>query len=156
MLKNLCDFLDSHKTRYTTVHHSQAFTAQEIAESAHVQSRDFAKTVIVKLDGKLAMVVLPASEKVDTDLLGSVSGSKKAEIAGENEFQSHFPKCEIGAMPPFGNLFEMDVYVEEKMAANDNVVFNAGTHTELVQMSMKDFLDLIHPKIVRISKSNVC
>lgn len=153
MLKTLCDFLDSHNIRYVTLHHSQAYTAQEVAQSAHIHGVEFAKTVIVRLDGKLAMAVLPAPEKIDLELLSAAAHVKEAELATENEFQGRFPKCEVGAMPPFGNLFDMDVYLEEEMTSNERMTFNAGTHTELVQMSVKDFLDLVNPKLTRISRS---
>lgn len=153
MLKKLCDYLDKHNIRYLTMRHSPAITAQEIAEAAHIHGQEFAKTVIVNLDGNLVMAVLPASEKLDTDLLLTASHSKKAELAGESEFQNRFPECEVGAMPPFGNLFDMDVYIEESMTSSNNITFNAGTHTELIQMSMEDFLNLLQPRVVRICKS---
>jgi Ala-tRNA(Pro) deacylase len=153
MLKKLCDYLDKHNIRYLTMRHSPAITAQEIAEAAHIHGQEFAKTVIVNLDGNLVMAVLPASEKLDTDLLLTASHGKKAELAGESEFQNRFPECEVGAMPPFGNLFDMDVYIEESMTSNNNITFNAGTHTELIQMSMEDFLNLLQPRVVRMCKS---
>jgi len=155
MLKTLSEFLDNHHVRYITLHHSTAYTAQEIAQAAHIHGREFAKTVIVKIDGKIAMTVLPAPEKLDTDLLAAVCAAKKVELAGENEFQSRFPRCEVGAMPPFGNLYDMDVYLEEEITTHDKMTFNAGTHTELVQMAVKDFISLVNPKIVRISASYV-
>ncbi len=153
MLKTLCDFLDNHNIRYLTMRHSPAITAQEVAEAAHIHGNEFAKTVIVNLDGKLVMAVLPASEKLDTELLATASQAKKAELANENEFKERFSDCEVGAMPPFGNLFDMDVYLEEGMTKNNKITFNAGNHTELIQMSMKDFQDILQPMVVRICKS---
>lgn len=153
MLKTLCEFLDSHNIRYVTMHHSRAYTAQEVAQSAHVHGSEFAKTVIVSLDGKLAMAVLSAPEKIDLDLLAAACDAKEARLATEDEFQESFPECETGAMPPFGNLFNMDVYLEEEMASNEKITFNAGTHTELIRMSVRDFLSLVKPKITRISTS---
>jgi len=153
MLKTLCEFLDSHHIRYLTIRHSLAYTAQEIAAAAHVHGRDFAKTVIVRLDGKLAMAVLPAPEKLDTELLAAAAQAGEAALADEDEFRDRFPQCEPGAMPPFGNLFDMPVYVEEKLASCDSIIFNAGSHMELVQMSFGDFNDLVRPDIVRISAS---
>ncbi|MEJ2760339.1 MAG: YbaK/EbsC family protein [Gammaproteobacteria bacterium] len=153
MLKTLCDFLDGHNIRYLSMRHSLAYTAQEIAASAHVHGQEFAKTVIVNIDGELAMAVLPAPEKLDPDLLAAAAGAKEVALADENEFQGRFPKCEPGAMPPFGNLFDMKVYVEEKLAANDKITFNAGTHTELIQMSFRDYRDLVQPEIVRLCRS---
>ena len=153
MLKTLTDFLDSHHIRYLTIHHSIAYTAQEIAGSVHIHGREFAKSVIVNLDGKMVIAVIPATEKLDTELLAGAADARKVEIAAEDEFEGHFPKCETGAMPPFGNLFDMDVYLEEEMTSNDRITFNAGSHTELIQMSMRDFVDLVKPKVVRMYKS---
>jgi Ala-tRNA(Pro) deacylase len=155
MLKTLSEFLNSHHVRYITLYHSTAHTAQEIAQAAHIHGREFAKTVIVKIDGKLAMAVLPAPEKLDTDLLAGICAAKKVELAGENEFQGRFPRCEIGAMPPFGNFFDMNVYLEEEIVSHDRMTFNAGTHTELVQMPVKDYLEIVQPKVARLCKSYV-
>jgi len=151
MLKKLLDYLDKHQIRYVSMHHSSAYTAQEVAASAHVHGGDFAKTVIVKCDGELAMAVLPAPERIDTELLQSASGSKRVELATENEFKDRFVECEVGAMPPFGNLFGMETYLEEEMINNDRIIFNAGSHTELVQLSLKDYLSLVNPEVARIS-----
>jgi len=153
MLKTLCDFLDGHNIRYLSMRHSLAYTAQEIAAAAHVHGKEFAKTVIVRIDGELAMAVLPATEKLDPDLLAAAVQAGEVALAGEDEFQGRFPKCEPGAMPPFGNLFDMKVYAEEKLAANETITFNAGSHTELIQMSFRDYRDLVQPEIVRLSKS---
>jgi Ala-tRNA(Pro) deacylase len=153
MLKILCDFLDKHHIRYLTIRHSLAYTAQEIAETAHVHGQEFAKTVIVKVGGELAMAVLPAPDKLDLELMEGAIHTKQVVIANENEFQKSFPDCDIGAMPPFGNLFGMKVYVEEKLTANEKITFNAGSHTELIQMSYSDFRDLVKPVIVRISRA---
>jgi len=153
MLKTLCDFLDKHQIRYLIIRHSMAYTAQEIAAAAHVHGREFAKTVVVNVDGELAMAVLPAPDKLDSELLAGAIHAKEVAPADENEFQKSFPECEIGAMPPFGNLFGMRVYAEEKLTANEKITFNAGSHTELIQMSFSDFRDLVKPEIVRISRS---
>jgi Ala-tRNA(Pro) deacylase len=150
-LEKLREFLDSHKVKYIVISHSQAYTAQETAQAAHVRGREFAKTTIVKLDGKMAMAVLPASEKVDLGLLAAAAGAKKAELAAEVEFQGRFSECEVGAMPPFGNLYGMDVYVEEGITEDEKITFNAGSHTEAVQLSLKDYTSLVKPKVVRMS-----
>ena len=155
MLKTLTDYLDSHNIRYLTMHHSIAYTAQEIAGSVHIHGREFAKSVIAKLDDEMVIAVLPATEKLDMELLAGATDARKVELAAEHEFEGRFPKCETGAMPPFGNLFDMDVYLDEEMTSNDRISFNAGSHTELIQMSMKDFIDLVKPKVVRMSKSYV-
>jgi Ala-tRNA(Pro) deacylase len=128
-----------------------AFTSQEIAASAHISGNEMAKTVMLKVDGRLAMAVLPASYKVNFGILSDVVGSKNIELASEQEFQFRFPDCEVGAMPPFGNLWNMNVYVSERLGFNKDIVFNAGSHTELIRMSYKDFEQLVRPKVVNYS-----
>lgn len=152
--KKLKEFLDEHQIKYTTIRHSQAFTAQEIAHSVHISGKDVAKTVIVKVDGKLAMVVLPASEQVVFSFLKDVTGADDVELATEQEFRDRFVGCEVGAMPPFGNLFGMDVYASESLAEHDEIAFNAGSHTELVRMRYDDYERLVRPKVVRLSYSD--
>jgi Ala-tRNA(Pro) deacylase len=146
--KKLKDFLDSQKVRYVTITHSPAYTAQEVAASAHVSGKDVAKTVIVKLDGKTAMAVLPANRKIVLQDLRDVTGADRVRFATEDEFQSLFPECETGAMPPFGNLYGMDVYVAPDLAEEDEIAFNAGSHTELIKMAYRDFERLVKPKVM--------
>ena len=151
VLKTLRDFLDRHHVRYVVMSHSPAYTAQETAQAAHIHGEQFAKTTIVKLDGELAMAVLPATQKVDLKLLAAAAGAAKSEVANEAEFRGRFAECELGAMPPCGNLFAMPVYVEEALTREKNIAFNAGTHSELVQMAMADFVDLVKPRLARIA-----
>lgn len=150
-VKQLKDFLDKNKVRYQTISHSTAYTAQQIAASAHIPGKELAKTVMVKIGDKMAMTVLPASYKVDFDLLNEVVGTEKVELATEREFKDLFPECEIGAMPPFGNLYDMDVYVAESLLEDEEISFNAGSHTELIRLSMKDYAKLVKPKVLRFS-----
>jgi len=150
-VKRLKEFLDGHNVKYVTISHSRAFTAQETATSAHIPGKELAKTVMVKIDGKMAMAVLPASYKVDFDLLKKATGSSKVEIAGEKEFKDLFPGCEVGAMPPFGNLYGMDVFVARSLAEDEEIAFNAGSHRELVKMAYKDFERLVKPKVMEFS-----
>jgi Ala-tRNA(Pro) deacylase len=150
-VRKLKEYLDSQGVKYVTVSHSVAYTAQEIAARSHVRGKQLAKTVIVKLDGKMAMAVLPANYKVDFDLLKDASGANETELATEREFKDLFPDCELGAMPPFGNLYKMDVYVAKTLAQDDEIAFNAGTHSELLKLPYGDFERLVEPKVVRIS-----
>jgi Ala-tRNA(Pro) deacylase len=150
-VKKLKDFLDSQGVKYISITHSPAYTAQEIAACAHIHGKDLAKTVMVKADGKLAMAVVPASHKVRLDHLRSMVGARDLELASELEFKDRFPDCDIGAMPPFGNLYGMEVYVSETLSQDKDIAFNAGSHTELVQLPYKDFERLAHPKVARIS-----
>ena len=144
--KALKKFLDSHNIKYVSIAHSTAYTAQEIAASAHVPGKEMAKTVMVRLDGTMAMAVLAASDKVDFGLLKTAAGARQAELASELEFKDIFPGCEIGAMPPFGNLYDMNVYAEKRLAEDEEIVFNAGSHTELVRLPYADFVRLVQPK----------
>jgi len=147
-VKKLRDFLDGQNVKYLTLTHSPAYTAQEIAASAHVSGKDMAKTVIVKLDGKTAMAVLPAHRKIVLQDLRDVTGADKVRFATEEEFQQLFPDCETGAMPPFGNLYGMDVYVAPELTEEEEILFNAGSHTELMKMAYEDFERLAKPKVM--------
>ena len=150
-VQKLKEFLDSHNIKYVVISHSRAFTAQETAASAHVPVKELAKTVMVKMNGKMAMAVLPASCKVDFDLLKKDTGAATIEIANEKEFKDLFPDCEIGAMPPFGNLYGMEVFVTNSLTEDREIAFNAGSHRELVKLAYKDFERLVKPKIVKFS-----
>ncbi len=146
--KKLKEFLDRNKVKYVAISHSPSYTAQEIAASAHVPGREMAKTVIVKVDGRMAMAVLPAPHKVDFKLLKNALGASSVELATEKEFSDRFPECEPGAMPPFGNLYDMDVYVAQKLTEDEEIAFNAGSHTELFKLSYADFAKLVKPKVL--------
>ena len=150
----LKEFLDSHGVRYVAISHSTAYTAQEIAASAHVRGKEMAKTVIVRIDGKLAMAVLPASPQVAVERLREATGAKQVEIATEPDFREAFPECELGAMPPFGNLYGMDVYVDPRLSEDREIVFNAGSHRELMRVSYADFERLVQPKVVALARTN--
>ncbi len=145
----LQEFLDRNQVKYISIKHSPAFTAQEIAASAHIPGQEVAKTVVVKLDGELALVVLPAPEMVRMEHLKAETGAQRVELASEEEFRDRFPDCEVGAMPPFGNLYGMDTYVEKSLTGDEEIAFNGGTHTELVKMAFSDYRSLAQPKILR-------
>ena len=150
-VKKLKEFLDKNKVKYVTIDHSIAYTAQEIAESAHVSSKELAKVVIVKLDGKFCMVVIPAYLKVNLNTLKGETDAKEAELATESEFQSLFPGCDLGAMPPFGNLYDIDVYASDELAQQKHIAFNAGTHSELIKLEYSDFEKLVNPNKISLS-----
>ncbi len=151
-VKRLKEYLDSHDVRYVSFSHSPAYTAQEIARAAHVPGQEMAKTVMVRLDDELVMVVMPAPEKIRFDLLQEASGAAHVELAREKDFVRLFPGCELGAMPPFGNLYEIPVIVDEALAEDDEICFNAGTHTELIRMSYLDFDVLVKPSVMRLAE----
>jgi len=147
-------YLEENHVKYVTVSHSPAFTAQEIAASAHVPGKDLAKTVMVKLDGRMAMVVLAAPDKVSSARLREITGARDVELATEREFAELFPRCEVGAMPPFGNLWGMEVFADSRLCDDETIIFNAGSHTELVKLAYADYERLVHPKIAALSTRN--
>jgi Ala-tRNA(Pro) deacylase len=152
--QKLKEFLDSNKIKYVSIKHSSAYTAQEIAANAHIPGKDLAKTVIIKINGKMAMAVLPASYKVSFDHLKDALGVSEVRLAYEQEFMDKFPDCEVGAMPPFGNIYGMDVYVAESLAEDEEIAFNACNHTELIKMNFSDFEKLVKPKRIKFSVLN--
>ena len=152
-LTKLREFLDSHNIRYLIFSHSLAYTAQGIAALTHISGKELAKTVIVRIDGDLAMAVVPASRYVDLSLLKRAVGAQAVELASEQEFKDKFPDCEAGAMPPFGNLYGMAVYADESLTSNQEITFNAGTHRELVRMDWVDLVRLVEPRIVQITNA---
>ncbi|HUD66003.1 MAG TPA: YbaK/EbsC family protein [Candidatus Sulfotelmatobacter sp.] len=150
-LTKLREFLDSRNVKYLVISHSVAYTAQGIAALVHLSGKKLAKTVIVKIDGVLAMAVVPASLHVDLDLLRTAAGAGAVEVATEQEFKDAFPECETGAMPPFGNLYDMPVYADASLAENEEITFNAGTHRELMRMGWRDLTRLVNPQIVNLT-----
>ena len=147
----LKEFLDSQGVRYVIITHSPAYTAQQIAQSAHIPGKELAKTVITIIDGKMTMAVLPASYAVDFDYFRKEIGAKKIELATEEQFKDKFPDCEIGFMPPFGNLYGMEVYVDQHLTKDKEISFNAGNHMELFRLSYQDFERLVKPRVVKFA-----
>jgi len=150
-VKKLKDFLSSHNIKYVTISHSPAYTAQEIAALSHISGKDMAKTVIVNIDNETVMLVLQASCGVDFDLLKKNVGADTIELASEQEFKNMFQGCETGAMPPFGNLYGMKVYVEERLTKDGEISFNAGSHTELIKMAYKDYENVVKPEVFKFA-----
>ena len=145
------EFLDANNVKYITINHSRAFTAQETAQSAHIQVKDMVKTVVIKINNKMVLAVLPSSLKIDFDLLKQAVGYNDVVLADEREFKNLFPACEVGAMPPFGNLYNMEVFVDKHLTKDREIAFNAGTHRELIRMAYKDFERLVKPKVIKFS-----
>ena len=153
-LTRLTEFLDHHKVKYVVISHSVAYTAQGIAALTHIYGKELAKTVIVKLDGSLAIAVLPASSQVDLSRLKTVTGAN-AGLASEQEFKDKFPDCQTGAMPPFGNLYDMPVFADESLTRDKEIAFNAGSHLELIRMTWDDFQKLVKPRIERFATGRI-
>ncbi len=149
--RKLKEFLDSHKIKYVAISHSPAYTAQEIAAAAHIKGRSLAKTVMIKVGDKMAMAVLPAECYVDFDLLQEVTGTDQVKLASEKEFKDLFPDCDVGAMPPFGNLYGLEVYAAESLAKNEEIAFNAGSHSEIIKLAYKDFENLVKPQTAQFT-----
>ena len=145
------DFLDTNHIHYNTIIHPTSYTAQGTAAYAHVSGNEMAKTVMVKLDNQLAMAVLPASYQIDLSALKRLTKSKSVCLASESEFEMKFPDCDLGAMPPFGNLYGVPVFVEERLKEDRDIAFNAGTHNELMRMRYDDFERVVNPIVGRFS-----
>jgi Ala-tRNA(Pro) deacylase len=147
--ERLRQYLDDNHVKYVVVRHSIAYTAQETAAAAHIRGDAMAKTVIVRIDGRLAMVVVPATELADLQALRALTGAEVVELVPEDEFRAHFADCEPGAMPPFGNLYGMEVFVSDSLGEAEQIAFNAGTHRELIQLSYREFARLARPLVLR-------
>ena len=150
-VEKLKAFLDQNQVRYVVIRHSKAYTSQEIAASVHVSGKEFAKTVMIEIDGKMAMAVLPANYQIDFSLLREIFSEREIKLASEAEFIKLFPDCEPGAMPPFGNLYGMEVFVAETLTVDKEIAFNAGSHIEIIRMSYEDFERLVRPKVFKFS-----
>lgn len=150
-LEKLKEFLDSRNVKYVIISHSPAYTAAGIAALTHIPGKELAKTVMVKIDGALAMAVVSASQHVDLALLKAATFAKNVSLATENEFKESFPDCELGAMPPFGNLYGMPVFADETLARDKEIAFNAGSHRELVRIAWQDFERLVQPRVLEIA-----
>jgi Ala-tRNA(Pro) deacylase len=151
ILAKLSEYLDRHHVRYEVLSHRQVFTAQETAQAQHVHGREMAKVVIVRSGSEFAMIVLPAPSRVDIERAGAVMNKPDLALATEDQFASLFPGCEPGAMPPFGNLYGLPVWVDRPLTRDEHIVFNAGTHTQTVRMRYGDFAQLVHPNVAALA-----
>ena len=143
-------FLDQRHIEYSLISHPRTFTARATAQSAHIPWHELAKTVVVRIDGIPAMVVQAADEQVSFRRLKNATGAATVQLAKENEIGRMFPDCELGAMPPFGSFYNMDVYVSEALTEDEEIAFNAGSHTELIKLAYRDFEELEHPNVVAV------
>jgi Ala-tRNA(Pro) deacylase len=149
--RKLKEFLDRQAVKYLKIAHSPTYTAREVAQSLHIKGHKVAKTVIVLIEGKMAMAVIPGNRSIDFDYFRKEIGAKKIELASEGQFKDIFPDCEIGAMPPFGNLYGMEVYVDQHLTDDEDIFFNACSHSELIRISYQDFERLVKPMVVRLT-----
>lgn len=146
--RRLHNLLSEHHVPYSTLNHERTITAHETAAAAHIDKQLFAKTVMLKVDGRLAMMVMPAAYRVDLTRLSLALGGLTVELAEESEFHHAFPDCELGAMPPFGHLYGMPVYVDSRLARQPEIAFNAGTHTQALCMPYPEFERLAKPELL--------
>jgi len=151
-IQKLKRFLDDNGIKYVSIQHSAAYTAQEVAALAHIPGEELAKTVMVKIDGNLSMAVVPASHQVDFERLREAAGAEQVELASEDEFKGCFPACDVGAMPPFGNLYDMTVYCSNALSEDLEIAFSAGSHSELIRLAYADYEQLVQPEVASFSK----
>ena len=152
ILKKLKESLDEARVPYEVYDHALAYTAQEIAQRQHIPGREMAKVVILKADGAYVMTVLPASRLISLPKVRVALGAKEIRLATESEFLSLFPGCEIGAMPPFGNLFGLPVYVDPELEKDKCIYFNAGNHVQTVKVRYEDFKAVVQPIVVPLTE----
>jgi Ala-tRNA(Pro) deacylase len=152
-ISSVSRYLDEQHVPYRVLPHAPAFTARSIAAAAHVPDHEMIKTVMALVDGRMVMAVLTAEERLDLDGLRRAAGAKSVTIASEYEFARLFQDCEPGAMPPFGNLYGVEVYADDALREDDGeIVFNAGTHDAAVRVAYRDFERLVHPKVSSITQ----
>jgi Ala-tRNA(Pro) deacylase len=149
----LKQYLHDNRVEYDVLSHARTYTAQDTAQAAHVPGNEVAKSVVVKADDRFVLVVLPAPRKVGLERLNEILDARNVRIAEESEFTSLFPGCEVGAMPPFGNLYGLDVYVDESLTQDEEIIFNACTHVEAIRMKYKDFERIANPKVATFASS---
>jgi len=148
--KRLINCLKENKAHYEILHHPEAVTAQRIAQAEHVKGRHHAKVVMAKSGDQHLMIVLPADHQIDLEKAEKTIG-KGVSLGKEQEFKSLFSDCAIGAMPPFGNLYNLPTYVDKHLAEQDYIVFEAGTHTDAIKMSYRDYEKIVKPKVADLS-----
>ena len=153
LCSRLYNFLDQRDSHYTTLHHDRTITADETAEAVDIGRQHFAKTVMIQTDGGLAMLVMPATYRIELTRLSRALGGGSVELADEDDFRDAFPDCELGAMPPFGNLYGLPVFVDSRLAQQDEIAFNAGSHTDVVRMPYPEFERLAQPQTLWLAQA---
>lgn len=152
MARKLKEYLDENKVPYNVSMHQEVYTAQEVAAAVHVKGKELVKVVIIKTKDKYVMAVLPADHKVDVERMRTLLNDAEARLATEGEFKSLFQDCDVGAMPPFGNLYDVGVYVDKSLAEDEDIVLQAGSHVETIRMKYADFERLVGPEVLEFGK----
>ena len=150
---NLRSYLDDMGVNYAWLHHDPAYTAQTLAMAEHISGKKVIKPVVVKADGQFVLCALPASYFVDIDQLRDELHAREASLANERELEQLFADCELGAEPPIGNLFGLPTIMDDSLAAQDQVTFQAGTHRDGVTMSVADYMRIAQPRVAHFGKS---
>jgi len=151
LLSRVKGFLDNQQIPYIHHVHRTAYTAQEVAAEEHIPGKVMAKTIVLKVGKGLALAVVPASLRLDLEAARALVGDREARLASELEFTGLFADCDVGAMPPFGNLYGVPVYVDSALAQDEEIVFNAGTHQDTIRMKYADFERLARPHVGNLS-----
>jgi Ala-tRNA(Pro) deacylase len=151
-LERLRAYLDAEGVEYQLIHHRSDYQARQTAADTETKDEDFAKTVFVWIDGKAAMAVVPANKGVALGKLAKVIGAEDVRVARESEMRELCPDCEVGAAPPFGNLYDLPVYVGDSLAQEERITFNGGTHENAIRLAWKDFERLVEPRVVHLAK----
>ncbi len=147
------DYLESQNMAFEPIHHAQAFTGQEVAHTLHMSGKRLAKTVVLDGDGKLVMAVIPASHHLNLPEFRAVLEVNRLQMLPESEMVKHFPDCEAGAVPPFGNLYGLEVWVDRALGDAEEITFCAGTHEDCIRMRYADFAKLSKPRLARFSEA---
>lgn len=150
--RRIGEYLDTQKVGYEVIHHPQAFTAQEVAHTIHISGKRLAKAVVLKGDEKLVMAVVPASHRLNVRELQAASGAKHLQMMDESDLTKIFPDCELGAIPPFGNLYGMDTWVDRAVSESEEIIFCAGTHKDCLRMKYADYASLTKPQVSTFSE----
>lgn len=149
--ERLESYLRENGVTFEVEHHPRVITAQEVAATEHVPGKMFAKVVMVLADENIAMLVLPAPHHVNPEKAAEVLGVREVHLADEERFEDTFPDCEVGAMPPFGNLYGVPVYADASLAEDETIFFRAGTHTDTMSVRYDDFQRLVEPTVVEFA-----
>jgi len=146
--KRIISFLKENAVKFTLSKHPKAYTAQRAAANAHIPGKNFVKTIVVKIDGKMALAVLPANDRIGFHEFARQLHARKVGLASEDEFRNHFPDSETGGMPPFGNLYNMETYISSDLVDIDEIAFNACNHIDTITMKFEDYNQLVSPVVV--------
>jgi Ala-tRNA(Pro) deacylase len=147
-------YLEDNGVQFEAQHHPVAYTAQDVAASEHIPGKNLAKVVMVVADGQMVMLVLPAPYRVDLERVRDALKASSVRLATEPELSGALPDCEVGALPPFGNLYGIPVVVDTYLTEDEWIVYRAGTHTETHRISYADFEQLVQPALAEVARGH--